>query len=395
MQGPRAGAGFVDATRAAAVDRTRPLNLFYFTPRILLLQVSDWLAKRYSSMNYLTDAAMTSLNDHLTPRTFLAGAGPAPSLADLVLAAHLGDAIAKFPAAQVGSHPAIARWYAHLVATAPRGTGGEGLLPPGRLEVGPLVLPVPAPPVPAAPAADKKKGGAAQGGPAAGAAPVATTAATAAGTAAGVAAGAAAPAAGAAPKKAKAKAGRDGVAAPAAAPAPPAAAAASPEDAAIAGLDFRVGKIVKAERHPDPEVTSLYVETIDLGEEGGPRTIVSGLAKYLPLEALADRLVVIVANLKPAKMKDVMSAGMVLCASAGEVCEPIHPPAGVQVGERVAFEGLTVGPPEPVHKKIGKLFDAAAPHLKVGEDGVCRFKGVPFGTSAGACTSGVVGGMIK
>ena len=85
-------------------------------------------------MNYLTDEAMAALNDHLTPRTFLAGPGPAPSLADLVLAAHLGDAIACFPAAQVGSHPAIARWYAHLVATAPRGAGAEGLLPAGRLE---------------------------------------------------------------------------------------------------------------------------------------------------------------------------------------------------------------------------------------------------------------------
>ena len=339
-------------------------------------------------MAYLTDEAMVALNDHLTPRTFLAGPGPAPSLADLVLAAHLGDSVSRFPAAQVGSHPAIARWYDHLVATSPRGPDGEGLLPAGRLEVGPLVLPVPALSATAAGgggAADKKKkegGGAA---PAAAVAPAAT------------AASAVAPAA--APKKGKdkkTKEGGDAAAAAAAAAPQPAPAAPSPEDAAVAGLDFRVGRILAAERHPNPDVTSLYVETIDLGEEGGPRTIVSGLAKYLPLDALTGRHVVIVANLKPAKMQGVLSAGMVLCASAGDTVDPIVPPAGAAVGERVLFEGLTdAGPPEPVHKKVGKLFDAASPHLQVGQDGVCRFKGVAFGTSAGPVTSGVVGGMIK
>ena len=42
-----------------------------------------------------------------------------------------------------------------------------------------------------------------------------------------------------------------------------------------------MGKIVSAEKHPDAD--ALYVEQIDLGEEGGPRTIVSGLANYIPL----------------------------------------------------------------------------------------------------------------
>ena len=322
------------------------------------------------------------------------GPGPGP--------AHLGDAIACFPAAQVGSHPAIARWYAHLVATAPREAGAEGLLPAGRLTCprwccpSPRHLRRPPPPRTRRRVRRRPRPGAPAGAAGAGAA--------------------AAPAprcrCGRRPEEDKAKAGKDGPqgggggeakpagAAAAAAPAPAAAAAAaaptssSPEDAAIAGLDFRVGRILKAERHPNPEVTSLYVETIDLGEPAGPRTVVSGLARYLPLEALADRLVVIVANLKPAKMKDVLSAGMVLCASAGEVCDPIDPPAGVAVGERVVFEGHA-GPAEPVHKKVAKLFDAAAPHLKVGEDGVCRFKGVAFGTSAGPVTSKVAGGMIK
>ena len=39
-------------------------------------------------------------------------------------------------------------------------------------------------------------------------------------------------------------------------------------------LDIRIGKIVEVSKHPDAE--SLYIEKIDLNEEGGNRTIVSG-----------------------------------------------------------------------------------------------------------------------
>lgn len=45
-------------------------------------------------------------------------------------------------------------------------------------------------------------------------------------------------------------------------------------------LDLRVGLIRRAWKHPDAD--SLYVEEMDLGEEGGPRTVVSGLVKHIP-----------------------------------------------------------------------------------------------------------------
>lgn len=67
------------------------------------------------------------------------------------------------------------------------------------------------------------------------------------------------------------------------------------------------------EKHPDAD--SLYIEKIDLGEEGGPRTIVSGLVNYVPIEEMQDRMVVILANLKAANLRGVSSHGMVLCAS--------------------------------------------------------------------------------
>jgi tRNA-binding EMAP/Myf-like protein len=49
-------------------------------------------------------------------------------------------------------------------------------------------------------------------------------------------------------------------------------------------MDIRVGKIISCEKHPDAD--SLYVEQIDVGEAEGPRTIVSGLVKYVPLEEM-------------------------------------------------------------------------------------------------------------
>lgn len=65
-------------------------------------------------------------------------------------------------------------------------------------------------------------------------------------------------------------------------------------------------------QHPDAD--SLYVEKIDVGEPE-PRTVVSGLVQFVPREQLQDRLVVLLCNLKPQKMRGVESQGMVLCAS--------------------------------------------------------------------------------
>ena len=45
--------------------------------------------------------------------------------------------------------------------------------------------------------------------------------------------------------------------------------------------------------------------------EGAPRQVISGLVKYVPVEAMRGRLVAVVCNLKAAKMREVMSHGMV------------------------------------------------------------------------------------
>lgn len=78
--------------------------------------------------------------------------------------------------------------------------------------------------------------------------------------------------------------------------------------------DIRVGKIVECEKHPESE--KLYIEKVDLGEETGPRTIGSGLQKFVTMEEMMDgRFVLVFANLKAKKLAGVPSHGMVLCAS--------------------------------------------------------------------------------
>ena len=68
----------------------------------------------------------------------------------------------------------------------------------------------------------------------------------------------------------------------------------------IGRLDLRVGHIRKASKHPDAD--SLYVEEIDCGEEK-PRQVISGLVKFIPEAEMQDRLVVVLCNLKPSKMR--------------------------------------------------------------------------------------------
>ena len=54
---------------------------------------------------------------------------------------------------------------------------------------------------------------------------------------------------------------------------------------------------------------------MDLGE-ARPRTIVSGLVKHVPLEEMQNRVAIFMCNLKPAKMRGVLSEGMLMCASS-------------------------------------------------------------------------------
>lgn len=76
-------------------------------------------------------------------------------------------------------------------------------------------------------------------------------------------------------------------------------------------LNLKVGKIIDVKQHP--EADKLYIESIDVGEDE-PRQIISGLKDYYLQEDLIGKKVIVVANLKPAKLRGVKSQGMVLLA---------------------------------------------------------------------------------
>ncbi len=78
----------------------------------------------------------------------------------------------------------------------------------------------------------------------------------------------------------------------------------------VAKLDLRIATVVSAEKIPKAD--RLLKLCVDLGTE--TRTIVAGIAGSYPPEALVGRQVVIVANLKPVKLRGVTSQGMLLAA---------------------------------------------------------------------------------
>ena len=79
-------------------------------------------------------------------------------------------------------------------------------------------------------------------------------------------------------------------------------------------MDLRAAEILEAERIPRSK--NLLKLTVSLGEE--IRTVVAGLAKHYAPGELPGRKVMLVANLKPARLMGVESRGMVLAAPVGE-----------------------------------------------------------------------------
>merc|ERR1711997_1404576 len=160
-------------------------------------------------------------------------------------------------------------------------------------------------------------------------------------------------------------------------------------------LDMRIGKIVEVSQHPDAE--KLYVEKIDLGEPS-PRTIVSGLVDFVPKDKMLNRLVVVLCNLKPAKMRGVESCGMVLCSSRAEPkeVEPLSVPEGSVPGDKVVVDGEKEGKPDEVLNPKKKVWEKLSEDLKVSSEGLAQWQGNTLLTSNGKITcSGVKGAPIR
>merc|ERR1711874_552900 len=140
----------------------------------------------------------------------------------------------------------------------------------------------------------------------------------------------------------------------------------------VGRLDMRVGHIRTAKKHPDAD--ALYVEEIDCGDNK-PRTVISGLVKFVPEAEMQDRMVVVLCNLKPSKMRGIMSEAMVMCASTPEKVELLVPPPGSKPGDHVRVEGFTRSPDAQLNPKK-KIFEACAPDLRVNSAKEATYKGV-------------------
>ena len=82
----------------------------------------------------------------------------------------------------------------------------------------------------------------------------------------------------------------------------------------FAKIQLKTGLVTACERVEKSD--KLLKLTVKVGEE--TRTVVSGIAKYYAPEEMVGKTVVLVANLKPCKLRGILSEGMVLCAEDAE-----------------------------------------------------------------------------
>jgi methionyl-tRNA synthetase len=147
-----------------------------------------------------------------------------------------------------------------------------------------------------------------------------------------------------------------------------------PKTNGLENLDLRVAEVKTANDHPNAD--KLVVLTVDIG--GEVRQLCAGLKKHYTLEEFVGRKIIVVCNLMPAKLRGVMSEGMLLAASEGEVVSLLQPPQDAKPGDRV--DGTTAAPQITIN-------DFAAYPLQIGED-----RNAEFLSSGGAHHPLTVGG---
>ncbi|KAI1103102.1 nucleic acid-binding protein [Jackrogersella minutella] len=351
-------------------------------------EVQQWITTSERLKSSPSDTSiLDKLNSHLTSRTTLLGTKP--SKADVAIYESLAPTVKSWtPEQRTGEkgHPHILR---HLDFVQNSGVFGLNVNDAEKVKVDLDEVLYVKPPVDAKAEKErlkKEKAAAAAAAAAAGGAGGATTtlvdrtkvAAETVKDAAVEAKDKAAAAVGAATEKPK-KEKKEKAPKPQKAPA-------APKVVSPNSIEIRAGHILKAIKHP--EADSLFVSTIAMGDAPGTedtteyegqvcRTICSGLNGVVPLEEMQNRRVVLVANLKPVKMRGIKSSGMVLCASPrlkeGEVddhkgpFELLSPPPDVKIGERLFFQGFE-GEPDGILNPKKKIWETFSPGFTTTEN---------------------------
>ena len=83
----------------------------------------------------------------------------------------------------------------------------------------------------------------------------------------------------------------------------------------FAKVELKVGQVIKVEKVENAD--KLLKLEVDLGTE--TRTIVSGIAKWYNEDNLLNKKIVVVTNLKPVKLRGILSSGMLLAAGEDDV----------------------------------------------------------------------------
>lgn len=87
-------------------------------------------------------------------------------------------------------------------------------------------------------------------------------------------------------------------------------------------MDFRVGRVVEVNEHPDAD--RLFLLNIDVGEEE-PVQSVAGVKGHYSAEELDDRFVVVLRNLEPATIRGEKSEAMLLAATGEDEVVIVQP----------------------------------------------------------------------
>jgi methionyl-tRNA synthetase len=132
-------------------------------------------------------------------------------------------------------------------------------------------------------------------------------------------------------------------------------------------LDLRLGRVLEATPHPDAD--RLMILQVDIGDE--KRQIVAGIKEYYLPHELIGRNIIILKNLKPARLKGIESQGMLLAADDGKRVGVLN--ADGEPGQKITLPELE-GEPSPsltikdlqsvdLHSEQGKAFSQNLPLL--------------------------------
>lgn len=150
--------------------------------------------------------------------------------------------------------------------------------------------------------------------------------------------------------------------------------------------DLRVGKVITVAHHP--EADGLFHLSVHIGS-GETRSVCAGLRNFLADSEMEGRLVVLICNLKPRKLRGINSEAMCLAGSVSndggkDTVVPIAPPGDATAGAFVGADGI-IGERSVVDGKFvnSKTWDKVSSRFTV-KNGIACYDGMPMCTASGS-----------